>query len=59
MAIFVEIQFLEEHGGKLFTGFAGHRCEDYVDAELHWITWQRRYPAPKFTVVDLAMKEVA
>lgn len=58
-AIFVEIRFLEESGGRLHTGFAGHRCEDYVDAELHWISWQRRYPRPRFTVVDMTMREVA
>jgi hypothetical protein len=59
MAIMVEIEFLEEHDGKLYTGHSGHRCKDYVDAELHWISWQRRYPQPQFTVVGMAMKEVA
>jgi hypothetical protein len=57
MAVMVEIEFLEEHTGKLSTGVKHKRCEDYVEAEMFSITWQRW--SPKCTVVDLAMREVA
>jgi hypothetical protein len=63
MAIMVEIEFLESgyargrHVDRICTGFRSQRCDDYVDAELFSLEWQRSNP--NCTVTALAMKEVA